>query len=145
MDSIPLDLFGGAIQRDNSTGTHTTMGAFGSTVVADNDVTLFARNMQPGSFGFFLNSLNTTVILQPGSGFVLLGALVGRFRGPGQVQQADAAGRFYLPVDLTQWPTPLGTSSVTAGQTWHFQAWSRDVVLGAPTSRFSDRLTVVFD
>ena len=143
-DSIPLDLFGGSIQYTNSTGRYTTMGAFGSGVAADNEVTLFARNMPPGSLGIFLNSLNQG-FMQSQVGFLYLGASIGRFVGPGQPQVVDASGRFSLAVDLAQWPTPTGFVSVTAGQTWFFQAWHRDTDGGVPTSRFSDRLEITFE
>ena len=144
VDSIPLTLVDGAFQWDNSTGTYTTMGAFGSTVASDNDVTLFARNMPPGSFGFFLSAPSPGV-MSSSVGLILLSGPIGRFVGPGQIQLADATGRFSLPVDLTQWPTPTGTVSVTAGQTWYFQTWHRDAFGGIPTSRFSDRFEIEFE
>ena len=56
VDAIPLILHGGELQLHNATGTHTTIGAFGSTTVTDNEVTLFGRNMAPASFGHFITS-----------------------------------------------------------------------------------------
>jgi hypothetical protein len=33
---------------------------------------------------------------------------------------------------------------VTAGETWNFTSWYRDVVLGTPTSNFSDAVAITF-
>lgn len=145
VDTIPLTLFGGLTQFDNSTGTHTTIGAFGSPIAADNDVTLFARNMPPGSFGYFITSPNPSIISIPrGAGFLFMIGPIGRFVGPGQIQAADATGRFSLEVDLTQWPSPFGFMSVLAGETRYFQSWNRDLINGLPASRLSDRLVIEF-
>ena len=41
--------------------------------------------------------------------------------------------------------TPTGPVAVTAGETWHFQCWFRDVAGSAATSNFSDGLRITFN
>ena len=53
-----------------------------------------------------------------------------------------ADGRFSLDVGVSQLPVGGGVAART-GDTWHFQAWFRDVN-PAPTSNLTDAVAVTF-
>lgn len=129
----------------NSTGASGAMTVLGSAVVSHNDLLLTARQVPPNVFGFFITS--TT----PGSVFPLAnsqGTLcvigdIGRGVGGGIVN-AGSLGVFEIAVDLTTMPQGSGFVSVMPGDTWHFQAWHRDVNGGQVTSNFTDGVAVTF-
>jgi hypothetical protein len=130
----------------NSTGASGTIRGSGSDVVASNDLTLTADDLPNNAFGFFLTSTMQGNVPQPGGslGVLCLGGSIGRYVGPGQIQNTGATGAFSLLLDLNQTPQPTGLVAVTAGETWNFQAWHRDSVGGAAVSNFTDALTVGF-
>ncbi len=130
----------------NSTGVTGVLNAVGSAVVANNNVTLEASALPLNSFGFFLTSLTQGFVANPGgsAGNLCLGGAIGRYVGPGQIKNSGTSGAFSLLLNLTQMPQPAGAVAVTAGQTWNFQAWHRDVVGGAPTSNFTPGLSIAF-
>lgn len=122
----------------NSTGVAGTIAHAGTTSLASNDFVLTASSLPPGAFGFFLTSRDTGSVLPANSmGRLCLSGAIGRFVGPGQVLDSGSAGAFVLPLDLTQHPTPTGLVPVQPGETWFFQAWHRDSVMGAATSNFT--------
>jgi hypothetical protein len=130
----------------NSTGASGTLSASGSVVVASNDLTLTASSLPNNAFGYFLTSVTQGFVPQPGGslGALCLGGSIGRYVGPGQIQNTGGTGAISLLLDLTQTPTPTGPVAITAGQTWNFQAWHRDSVGGAAVSNFTDGLSVLF-
>jgi len=130
----------------NSTGVPAAMGASGSAVAASNDLVLEATDLPMSSFGFFLTSQMQGSVSNPGGsqGNLCLGGAIGRYVGPGQIQNSGAAGVISLTLDLTSTPTPTGLVSIAAGETWNFQAWYRDAVSGVATSNFTDGLEIVF-
>ncbi len=130
----------------NSTGARAAMAATGSSVAAANQLALECTGMPSNSFGFFLTSATQAFVPNPAGsqGNLCLGGAIGRYVGPGQIQNAGAAGRIGLTVDLTSHPQPTGPVQVLAGQTWHFTCWYRDIVQGAATSNFADGYTIVF-
>jgi hypothetical protein len=132
--------------RPNSTGRAATIGADGSASVAANDLDLLAVDLPASAFAYFLTSRAQGFVAAPGGsqGDLCLGGAIGRFVGPGQVQQASASGAISLSLDLTTHPTPTGPVVVPAGETWSFQAWYRDSVAGVATSNFTDGLEVRF-
>ena len=131
-------------QPPNSSGASATISAFGTTDLAQNDVTVVASDVPAGQFGIFLNS-TTSTSTPLGAGFLCLGGQIGRFNGLSQIQQAGAAGEFELRLDLTQVPTPSALVAVQSGETWYYQAWFRDVQGGVATSDLSDAVRVEFD
>ncbi len=143
VDSVPIELYGLDFQYPNSTGFVTSLSAYGSPSVQENELTLVAQRMPAASYGFFIASVNEGQNWGQ-QGYLLLNGPIGRFVGPGQVLQAGATGSFQVGVDLSQFPTPTGFVPVLAGETWHFQAWHRDSSGGFPTSRFSDRQSIEF-
>ena len=130
----------------NSTGSPATLSASGSAVVAMNDVTLRGESLPQNSFGYFLTSRLPGFAPNPGGsrGDLCLGGSIGRYVGPGQIQNAGGSGNIALTIDLTQHPQPTGFVSVMAGETWNFQAWYRDAIGGMATSNFTDGLRIAF-
>ena len=47
-----------------------------------------------------------------------------------------------MMVDLTSIPQPTGSVAGAAGETWRFQAWYRDSIVGIPTSNFTSGLAL---
>jgi hypothetical protein len=87
------------------------------------------------------------LIPNPGgsSGNLCLGGSIGRYVGPGQIQNSGATGAIGLTLNLAQTPTPSGLVQVQAGDTWHFTAWYRDAIGGVATSNFADGLSIAFN
>ncbi|MEZ6017233.1 MAG: hypothetical protein R3F49_19120 [Planctomycetota bacterium] len=129
----------------NSTGQVAECSAAGSAQVAANNVTLEADDLPLMSFGFFLASQTAASTPNPGGsqGILCLGGQIGRYVGPGQIQNSGMSGSISLAIDLTSMPQPAGTTAVTAGQTWRFQAWFRDSN-PTVTSNFSNGLEIMF-
>lgn len=129
----------------NSTGTPALVFASGSDVVADNLLRLRAQGLPPNATGFFLTSLATGNVMNPGGsqGTLCLGGHIGRLDRPGQVQNGGPCGLFDLTLDLTNVPTPTGPTMVMVGETRSFQCWYRDANPGL-TSNFSDAVSIVF-
>ncbi|MEZ6015334.1 MAG: choice-of-anchor Q domain-containing protein [Planctomycetota bacterium] len=130
----------------NSTGRAGELDAYGSAAVATNNLRLVASSLPPGTFGVLLLARSRAVqpLFAGSSGTLCLAAPFGRFSGPGQVQQASAAGELSLQPDLTASLPGLG-ALVAAGESWSFQAWHRDIGPTAPTSNFSDGVRVTFE
>ncbi|MEM9379319.1 MAG: hypothetical protein AAGB93_05155 [Planctomycetota bacterium] len=130
----------------NSTGSAAAMSGQGSNIVADNSLTLFAVELPRNSFAFFLTSQSQGFTTMPGGsqGNLCLSGAIGRYVGPGQIQNACQAGQVSLALDLTQIPTPTGFVSAQAGEQWNFTCWFRDQVGGMATSNFADGLQVDF-
>ena len=130
----------------NSTGVEGTIIATGSTTVASQNFTLSVADLPQSAFGFFLASLTSGFVQQPGGsqGNLCLGGAIGRFVGAGQILNTGGSGGFSLAIDLTQIPTPTGFVTVLPGETWYFQAWHRDAVGGSAVSNFTDGLEVSF-
>jgi hypothetical protein len=115
--------------------------------VASNDVTLTAEDLPLNAFGFFLASRTQGFIQNPAGsqGNLCLGGSIGRYVGPGQIQNSGGAGSISLVLDLAQTPTPTGLVAVVAGETWNFQGWHRDAVAGNATSNFTNGLSIAFN
>jgi hypothetical protein len=130
----------------NSTGVAGQLTATGSVFVPHNDVTLHATSLPPNSFGFFLVSrVLGAPIVPPGSlGNLCLTSPIGRYVGPGQIQNTGAVGAASLVLDLTLIPQPTGFVSVAPGETWHFQLWNRDAIGGIATSVFTAARSIQF-
>ncbi len=131
----------------NVSGLAASIGASGSRSVAQNDLVLSAVNLPQSSFTIFLTSRTQGYVPNPGGGLghlCIVGA-IGRYVGPGQIQNSGMAGSVSLALDLTQHPTPSGLVAVMPGETWNFQAWYRDALGGNATSNFSDALEVTFE
>ena len=102
--------------------------------------------MPANSLGFFLVSQSQGFVANPGGsqGNLCLGGAIGRYVGPGQIQNAGSVGMIALSMDNTQVPQPTGFVGVTAGETWNFQSWYRDQLLGFPSSNFTEAIEILF-
>ena len=147
---IPWNPTGPVIENYCSTEPNST-GVASSILAANVDLTartmeLSASNLPTNAFGFFLNSLTETDFPAFGGapGFVCVGGAIGR-GAAGGILNAGTTGTFGGVVDLDMLPTPGGPTTLLPGQTWHFQAWHRDVGQGtAASSNFTDGVRVRF-
>ena len=127
----------------NSTGMPAVISAYGLDTAADNDVRLDAAQMPANQFGYFINSLTQGFANPPGSqGNLCVSGQIGRHTA--NVLSTGAAGEFSLQLDLTAVPTPGGPVAISAGETWNWQAWFRDVN-PTQTNNFTDGITIVFN
>ena len=131
--------------NNNSTGTFATILAQGSKEVAQNNLVLTATQLPVNTVGFFIVSPNQAFVANAGgsSGNLCVGASTGRYVA--QIGNSGFFGQIGIAVDLTAVPQPNGNAVVAAGETWNWQCWYRDAVLGFPTSNFSDGYTVTFE
>jgi hypothetical protein len=115
-------------------------------VANNNDVTLTTSDLPSNSFAFFLVSSSQGFVSNPGgsAGNLCLGGAIGRYVGPGQVQNSGQMGEVSLQLDLTMVPQPTGPVSIIAGDTYNWTTWYRDAVGGSATSNFSDGLSILF-
>lgn len=129
----------------NSTGAAGAIAATGTTSLTANDFGLSASSLPLSAFGFFLTSRSSGSVLPANSmGRLCLSGAIGRFVGPGQVLSSGATGSFSLALDLALHPTPTGLVQVLPGETWFFQAWHRDAVMGSATSNFTTGIAATF-
>lgn len=118
--------------------------AYGSSVAADNDLTLTATGVPAGAFGMFIVGSAPGFTSCPGGcamnkGNLCLSGTIARVL---PVRQASAGLSFASTLDLTALPfTP--TVAVAVGETWYFQAWYRDVD-PAPTSNMTSAIGIQF-
>ncbi|MEM1451912.1 MAG: LamG domain-containing protein [Planctomycetota bacterium] len=130
----------------NSTGVPTDLTALGNINVALNDVTLVASDVPINSFGFFLVSRTQGFIANPAGseGNLCLSGQIGRYVGPGQIQNSGPMGEFSLVLDLNMIPGPMGFQQAMPGDNWNFQGWHRDSVGGSATSNFTNGVSITF-
>lgn len=128
----------------NSTGATGTISGMGSILASANDITLVTGDLPNNSFGFFIVSSNQGFVMNPGgsTGNLCLSGAIGRYVGPGQIQNTGATDGFSLMLDLAAIPQPTGPVASVAGDTWNFQAWFRDSSATGPTSNFTDGLEI---
>ncbi|MEM9379509.1 MAG: hypothetical protein AAGB93_06110 [Planctomycetota bacterium] len=128
----------------NSTGHPGIQTVIGSAAVADRELTLVASRLPESSFGYFLASRTQGFVAGAGgsAGNLCLGGSVGRFTS--SIFNTGTTGSAAVQANLSAFPTPTGAVAVQPGETWHFQAWHRDSSGGAPTSNFTDAVSVPF-
>ena len=131
----------------NSTGAGAELAVSGSLDVARNSVRLLVSSAPSNAPSVFITSQTDAWPTVPvgSQGVICLGGSIGRFVGPGQVQQTSPTGTMQLDLDLTSLPQPNGAESAIAGQSWYFQAWFRDVVGGQSTSNFSSAAALFWE
>ena len=122
-----------------------TFADYRDKVVANNDFGLIAQGLPLGSTGYFICSPNQAQVANPGGsvGTLCVGAPTGRYLS--QVGNSGIFGIIPLVVDLTAVPQPTGNVAVLPGETWNFQCWYRDSLLGIPVSNFTDGYTITFE
>ncbi|MEM8709715.1 MAG: hypothetical protein AAGG01_02085 [Planctomycetota bacterium] len=129
----------------NGAGQSGEIVALGSAVAAQNDLSMEAIQLPANVFGFFIAGPTQGFTQNPGGSFgnLCLAGSIGRFVGPGQISNSGAGGSIAIDIDLTQIPTPGGFVTLSAGQTWNFQAWYRDSIGGVAGSNFTDAAEVM--
>jgi len=130
----------------NQAGYVSRLRIDGIPFAAANDVSLRAEELPPGAFTMFIASQTSAPpMIPPGSvGALCLGGSIGRYNRVSEVQAADALGVVTLDLDLTGTPNPGGSTSVLAGQTWHYQGWHRDVAQGQQTANFTSAVNLMY-
>ena len=130
----------------NSTTQSAEIGAFGSASIAQNSLVIGASSLPPNAFGFLITSRTQGFVTNPGgsAGNLCLSGAVGRYVGPGQIQNSGPGGAFSLPINVTLIPQPNGFVSALVGDVWNFQCWFRDSVGGSAVSNFTDGVAVTF-
>ena len=152
LDNISCPAGGGAVGTNycaaamNSTGMVAEISGSGSASATANMLTIECNQMPTNSFAYFLTSQMQGFVAMPGGsmGNLCLGGAIGRYVGPGQIQNSGASGSVSLMLDLMMHPTPTGPVQVMPGETWNFTTWFRDAVGGQATSNFSNGLEVTF-
>ncbi|MCP3920473.1 MAG: lamin tail domain-containing protein [bacterium] len=141
-------------QNANSTGEVARIRAYGSSLVADNDVTLVACSLPQNEFGYFLVSSGMGFVDLPGAGLsngnlcLMTGGTLGRYGHAAQTQNAGLEGVISLSIDLSMIPQAAGQPPIAVtmpGDTWYFQAWYRDNPGGGPANNFTDGVSVTFN
>ena len=130
--------------ESNASSNSSWMYALGSNQ-AGGDATLFAFDMPPSVFGFFIVSSQTSNVLNPGgsAGRLCLGGSIGRYTN--SIFTSNPDGEAQVGFNFTSVPQPQGFVSVTSGQQWFFQAWHRDSAGGQATSNFTNALAISFE
>lgn len=130
----------------NSTGTVGSLTGAGSGLIAQNNVVLTASSLPTFAFGYFIVGPERNFVVMPAgsAGNICVGGAIGRYVGPGQIQNSGASGSISISVDANAIPAPQGPFAVAPGQELHFQAWHRDSIAGVPGSNFTGGLTVLF-
>jgi glucose/arabinose dehydrogenase len=120
--------------------TGARSSALGSTSLSANDLSFQVTGLPSSTFGLYFYGPGITSV-PTGNGFLCVGGALLRL----PVVQASTAGVLTMPIDSSVPPLGSGAGQVTAGTTWAFQCWYRDV--GGPlgsTYNFSDALSVRF-
>ena len=133
------------VATPNSTGIPAVVSAIGSSVVADNGLTLVGAALPQNEYGYFLTSQSTAFVPNFGGsdGNLCLGAPQYRFNMPsggGQILNSGASGSVSFTLDMNLLPQGI---TFDPGETWFFQLWFRDFTTG-PTSNTTDGLEVLF-
>ncbi|MEM9799051.1 MAG: hypothetical protein AAGA20_01930 [Planctomycetota bacterium] len=128
----------------NASGSSAVMSAVGSSRASDGELLLRVSSLPFFSPGYFVASQSQDFVVGAGGsiGNLCIGGNVARFAA--QAQNSGTLGSFSIAVDMGAIPTNP-QQPILAGQTWNFQAWFRDSVGGAPTSNFSDGLSISFE
>lgn len=147
LDDICVSNFTGSnycSTNPNSTGVPTEIRARGTGSLVQDDITLEMTSMPNFSFGFFITSQTQGFVMNPAGsqGNLCLGGAIGRYVGPGQIQNSGSTGMIALPITWSNIPQPTMSVSASIGQTWNFQGWHRDSVMGTATSNFSNGVSV---
>ena len=106
---------------NNSSGTAANLSAEGSLVIAMNNLNLSTNGLPANQFGYYLMS-GSSGSSSVSNGFLCLGAP--QFRFNSSVLNSGTAGVMDFSPDMNNLPQG---QMFTAGSTWYFQLWYRDV------------------
>lgn len=129
----------------NLNGVAAMMGSGGTAEIGQNNFSLFTSGVPSSQFGlYFYGPAQQQAPSGQGNLCVNGAGGVPLVRLP-DIVQADIFGSVFYPLDLTDPLFVSGPAPITAGSTWNFQFWFRDVDLaGAPSWNYSDGLSVLF-
>jgi len=135
------------VANSNSVGLTGALSGTGSANLAANNLVLNASNLPPNEFTLFVVSQTQGFVATPGTslGNLCLAGNIGRYTGPGQIQNAGPAGAVSLAINNQSIPQPAAFVAAAVGQTWNFQCWHRDTVGGQPRSNFTVGLSITFE
>ncbi|MCC7014334.1 MAG: hypothetical protein IT454_17375 [Planctomycetes bacterium] len=127
--------------QPNSSGAPALLRATGSAHVGDNALVLFANGLPSSVLTICAASRGSASVpsFAGGMGTLCLGGPLARISSV----QASPLGSAAYAFDLLATPSPLGPLPALPGDTWHFQAWYRDVVGGLPTTNLSSSVSVL--
>ncbi|MEM8711070.1 MAG: hypothetical protein AAGG01_08965, partial [Planctomycetota bacterium] len=110
------------------------------------NVTLTVTHLPPGVTTMFIvgDAPGDTVLGGSSVGRLCVSGTLGRFRQPGQIQQADSSGRSMLDVQPSRLPGPTGVQTAVYGSSFYFQGWYRDQASGNATSNLTQGVEVTF-
>lgn len=128
----------------NSSGASGELTAVGSLVASDNEFRLDGQGLPAQVFALLVNGPAEGFLPNPGGsqGNLCIAGGLGRFNQ--NLVQSDATGAFSSAIELSTMPRPNGSTAVSSGQTWCFQAWYRDVN-PVVTSNFTSATCVTFE
>lgn len=130
----------------NSTGLAAEMTVLGSSILEDDFLRLRATTLPPYQYGYFLAADSAGFVPGVGGGMgnLCLGMPFVRLSTKpwGEVSFSGIEGRFELRTRLLTLPEAFRPA---AGETWHFQAWFRDIVGSDFTSNTSDAVELMFE
>lgn len=126
----------------NSTGEPGFLQVYGTRDLTTLVVTVI-EDLPPNALGLAVMSRTTGFVPNVGTGVgtLCLGGDIGRT----SVFQVDAAGSTILPFDPMDLVDAQGPTAAVSGETWHFQAWHRDVVGGMATSNLTNAAALTFN
>lgn len=124
----------------NSSLLAGSITAYGSDVLADNDVSLFADQLPNNKFGMLVIARTQGNVIPPGATGRLCVGPGGIARLTNSIQSTGNHGTLSFSPDLTNLPVIIGT--VNTGDTLNFQFWFRDT---GSTSNFSNATSITFN
>jgi hypothetical protein len=124
----------------NSAGSGASLGYEGTWALSNNDLRLRASACPPNHFGLFFYGANASQV-PFGNGFLCVGGGLKRLTPP---KSTGAGGIATFDCDYTTPPMNSGSGQITAGSTWRFQFWYRDVPGGGAFFNLSDGLAITF-
>ncbi|MEM9382844.1 MAG: hypothetical protein AAGB93_23025 [Planctomycetota bacterium] len=129
----------------NSTGVAATVSGSGSASLIANDLVLTTADMPLNATAYMICSQTQGFVMNAGGsmGNLCLGGGIGR--AVGGIFNTGGTGAIAATVDWTDVPQPTGNVMAMVGETWNFQTWFRDAVMGTATSNFSDGYSVTVE
>lgn len=125
----------------NSAGRGAILTAIGSNSISQNDLNLNVVSNVPNTFGLAFYGSGTQAPTPLGDGNLCVTAP--HFRVLPAVA-ATSEGTSNVLLDFTQPPLSAGPGQVSAGSTWHFQFWLRDMAAGQTGFTASSGLSLTF-
>lgn len=139
---IGISLCDGAV---NGTGAAASMCIEGSERAAANAVTVTVTDLPANTFGLFVASMDTGVVVNPGGAagnLCISGPSLGRYIS--QLVPANPDGVARLDVNLASIPSANAFTAASPGSTFAWQMWYRDSAAGGNTSAMSEARQVTF-